>query len=172
LSIRLGRNGRFIGCTNYPDCDYTRDLNPDKAEADAPELIEGRTCPLCNSALEIKRGRYGKFIGCSAYPTCKHIEPLEKPEDTGVTCPKCTKGTLQKKKSRKGKIFYSCSTYPKCDYAVWDEPIAEPCPKCGWAVLTIKTTKSKGSSKVCPQKDCGFREAIAEEPAEDAAESA
>ncbi|WP_296809680.1 type I DNA topoisomerase [Thiocapsa sp.] len=172
LSIRLGRNGRFIGCTHYPECDYTRDLNPDKAEADAPELIEGRTCPLCNSALEIKRGRYGKFIGCSAYPTCKHIEPLEKPEDTGVTCPKCTKGTLQKKKSRKGKIFYSCSTYPKCDYAVWDEPIAEPCPKCGWAVLTIKTTKTKGSSKVCPQKECGFREAIAEDQAEDAAESA
>ncbi|RKT45155.1 type I DNA topoisomerase [Thiocapsa rosea] len=172
LSIRLGRNGRFIGCTHYPECDYTRDLNPDKAEADAPELIEGRTCPLCNSALEIKRGRYGKFIGCSAYPTCKHIEPLEKPEDTGVTCPKCTKGTLQKKKSRKGKIFYSCSTYPKCDYAVWDEPIAEPCPKCGWAVLTIKTTKTKGASKVCPQKECGFREAIVEDPAEDTAESA
>ena len=172
LSIRLGRNGRFIGCTNYPDCDYTRDLNPDKAEADAPELIEGRACPLCNSALDIKRGRYGKFIGCSAYPTCKHIEPLEKPEDTGVVCPKCTKGTLQKKKSRKGKIFYSCSTYPKCDYAVWDEPIAEPCPKCGWAVLTIKTTKTKGASKVCPQKECGFREAIAEDHAEDATESA
>lgn len=172
LSIRLGRNGRFIGCTNYPECDYTRDLNPDKAEADAPELIEGRTCPLCDSPLEIKRGRYGKFIGCSAYPTCKHIEPLEKPEDTGVTCPKCTKGTLQKKKSRKGKIFYSCSTYPKCDYAVWDEPIAEPCPKCGWAVLTIKTTKTKGAFKVCPQKECGFREAIPEDHAEDAAESA
>lgn len=172
LSIRLGRNGRFIGCTNYPDCDYTRDLNPDKAETDAPELIEGRTCPLCDSPLEIKRGRYGKFIGCSAYPTCKHIEPLEKPEDTGVTCPKCTKGTLQKKKSRKGKIFYSCSTYPKCDYAVWDEPIAEPCPKCGWAVLTIKTTKTKGASKVCPQKECGFREAIPEDQVEDTTESA
>jgi DNA topoisomerase-1 len=172
LSIRLGRNGRFIGCTNYPECDYTRDLNPDKAEADAPELIEGRACPLCGSALEIKRGRYGKFIGCSAYPTCKHIEPLEKPEDTGVTCPKCNKGTLQKKKSRKGKIFYSCSTYPKCDYAVWDEPIAEPCPKCGWAVLTIKTTKTKGSAKVCPQKECGYREAITEEQAEDTTESA
>jgi DNA topoisomerase I len=171
LSIRLGRNGRFIGCTNYPECDYTRDLNPDKAEAEAPELVEGRACPLCSSPLEIKRGRYGKFIGCSAYPTCKHIEPLEKPEDTGVTCPKCTKGTLQKKKSRKGKIFYSCSTYPKCDYAVWDEPIAEPCPKCGWAVLTIKTTKTKGSAKVCPQKECGFREPIAEEQGEDATES-
>ncbi|WP_043752749.1 type I DNA topoisomerase, partial [Imhoffiella purpurea] len=124
LSIRLGRNGRFIGCTNYPDCDYTRDLNADKAEQEAPEVVEGRSCPLCGSALEIKRGRYGKFIGCSAYPNCKHIEPLEKPEDTGVACPKCGKATLQKKKSRRGKIFYSCSTYPTCDYAVWDEPIA------------------------------------------------
>jgi DNA topoisomerase-1 len=171
LSIRLGRNGRFIGCTHYPTCDYTRDLNPDKADGETPEVVEGRGCPLCGAPLEIKRGRYGKFIGCSAYPTCKHIEPLEKPEDTGVTCPKCTKGTLQKKKSRKGKIFYSCSTYPKCDYAVWDEPIAEPCPKCGWAVLTLKVTKSKGSAKVCPQKDCGFKEPIAEVQDEDAAAS-
>ncbi len=160
LSIRLGRNGRFIGCTNYPDCDYTRDLNADKAEREAPEVVEGRSCPLCGSALEVKRGRYGKFIGCSGYPKCKHIEPLDKPEDTGVTCPQCGKGTLQKKKSRRGKIFYSCSTYPKCDYAVWDEPIAEPCPRCGWPVLTIKVTKTKGAEKVCPQKECSYRETL------------
>ncbi|MBV5309781.1 type I DNA topoisomerase [Chromatium okenii] len=160
LSIRLGRNGRFIGCTHYPECDYTRDLNADKAQAEAPELVEGRTCPLCNSALEIKRGRYGKFIGCSSYPTCKHIEPLEKPEDTGVVCPQCHKGTLQKKKSRRGKLFYSCSTYPTCDYAVWDEPVAEPCPQCGWPILTLKTTKTKGTVKACPQKECGYRVAV------------
>ena len=158
LSIRLGRNGRFIGCTNYPDCDYTRDLNPEKAEPEPKEIVEGRTCPECGSDLEIKNGRYGKFIGCSAYPKCKHIEPLERPVDTGVTCPQCNKGTLQKKKSRRGKIFYSCSTYPKCDYAVWNEPLAEPCPRCGWPVLTLKTTKSKGTEKVCPQKDCTFSE--------------
>jgi len=162
LSIRLGRNGRFIGCTNYPDCDYTRDLNAEKAEQEAPEIVEGRSCPLCGSALEVKRGRYGKFIGCSAYPNCKHIEPLEKPEDTGVACPKCGKGTLQKKKSRRGKIFYSCSTYPTCDYAVWDAPLAEPCPKCSWPILTLKVTKTKGAAKVCPQKECGYREAIEE----------
>ena len=160
LSIRLGRNGRFIGCTNYPACDYTRDLNADRAEQEAPEIVEGRVCPACGSPLEVKRGRYGKFIGCSGYPNCKHIEPLEKPEDTGVTCPQCQKGTLQKKKSRRGKIFYSCSTYPKCDYAVWDEPIAEPCPRCGWAVMTIKVTKSKGAAKVCPQKECTYRESL------------
>jgi DNA topoisomerase-1 len=158
LSIRLGRNGRFIGCTNYPECDYTRDLNADKAAAEPKEVIAGRVCPDCGSALEVKNGRYGKFIGCSGYPKCKHIESLERPEDTGVTCPKCTKGTLQKKKSRRGKVFFSCSTYPKCDYAVWNDPIAEPCPRCGWPVLTIKTTKRNGTEKVCPQKDCTFSE--------------
>ena len=158
LAIRLGRNGRFIGCTNYPDCDYTRDLNADKSEPEPKEIVEGRSCPECGSPLEIKKGRYGKFIGCSAYPKCRHIEPLERPEDTGVTCPKCNQGTLLKKKSRRGKLFYSCSTYPKCDYAVWNEPVPGPCPRCGWPVLTIKTTKSKGTERVCPQKDCGFSE--------------
>ncbi len=160
LSIRLGRNGRFIGCTNYPDCDYTRDLTADGAEPEPKEVIEGRVCPDCGSVLEVKNGRYGKFIGCSGYPKCKHIEPLERPQDTGVTCPKCGQGTLQKKKSRRGKFFYSCSTYPKCDYAVWNEPIAEPCPKCGWPVLTLKTTQRKGAERVCSQKECGFSEPV------------
>ncbi len=162
LSIRLGRHGRFIGCTNYPECDYTRDLNADKAEAEAPKEV-GRDCPQCGSPLIFKRGRYGKFIGCSGYPKCRYIEPLEKPKDTGVTCPKCNKGTLMQRKSRRGKIFYSCSTYPKCDYAIWNEPVAEPCPQCGWPVLTIKTTKRRGTEKVCPQPDCSFAEPY-EEP--------
>ncbi len=163
LSIRLGRHGRFIGCTNYPECDYTRDLNADKAEAEQPQEV-GRDCPECGSPLIFKRGRYGKFIGCSGYPKCRYIEPLEKPKDTGVPCPKCNKGTLMQRKSRRGKIFYSCSTYPKCDYAIWNEPVNEPCPQCGWPVLTIKTTKRRGTEKVCPQPDCSFAEPY-EEPA-------
>ncbi len=156
LSIRLGRNGRFIGCTNYPDCSYTRNLNDDNTQAAAPEVVEGRTCPKCSSQLVIKTGRYGKFIGCSNYPTCKHIEPLEKPLDTGVDCPQCNKGTILKRKSRSGKIFYSCSEYPKCDYALWSAPIKESCPDCNWPILTLKTTKRKGTEKVCPQKECKY----------------
>jgi DNA topoisomerase-1 len=157
LSIRLGRNGRFIGCTNYPECKYTRNLGSDgETEETKPEVIEGRTCPECDSTLVVKTGRYGKFIGCSAYPKCKHIEPLVKPADTGVTCPECKTGTLLARKSRYGKLFYSCSTYPKCSYAAWNPPIAEPCPNCGWPILTIKTTKRRGTEKVCPQKECGY----------------
>ncbi len=156
LSIRLGRNGRFIGCTNYPECSYTRNLNDDGQQSQEPEVVEGRTCPKCDSPLVIKTGRYGKFIGCSSYPKCKHIEPLEKPLDTGVECPKCNKGNILKRKSRYGKIFYSCSEYPKCDYALWNAPIKESCPECNWPILTLKTTKRRGPEKVCPQKDCKY----------------
>ncbi len=166
LSIRLGRHGRFIGCNNYPECDYTRDLNADANEKDEPEIVEGRKCPKCESNLIIRRGRYGKFIGCSNYPDCRFIEPLEKPEDTGVTCPKCNKDTLLKRKSRRGKIFFSCSGYPKCEYATWNEPVEEPCPRCGWPILTIKTTKRRGTEKVCPQKECSFSEPVEDEAQE------
>ena len=169
LAKRLGRNGSFIGCTNYPECDYTRNLDDDGSTGVEPEKV-GRDCPECGSELVFKQGRYGKFIGCSGYPKCRFIEPLEKPKDTGVECPKCHKGTLMQRKSRRGKIFYSCSTYPKCDYAVWNEPLAEPCPNCGWPVLTIKTTKRSGTQKVCPQQECSFAEPY-EAPAAEKAES-
>ena len=155
LSIRLGRNGRFVGCTNYPECKYTRNLKDDGPQA-SPEIVEGRTCPKCDSPLVIKTGRYGKFIGCTGYPGCKHIEPLEKPEDTGVSCPECKKGSLTKRKSRFGKLFYSCSTYPDCSYAVWNPPLDEPCPNCEWPLLTLKITKRRGAEKVCPRKECGY----------------
>jgi DNA topoisomerase-1 len=164
LSIRLGRRGRFVGCSAFPDCDYTRSLGDDK-EAETPEVIEGRVCPQCSSQLIIRHGRYGKFIGCSNYPTCKFIEPLEKPADTGVECPECHKGSLLKRKSRYGKIFYSCSTYPECKYAVWNEPLNEPCPQCNWPILTLKTTKRRGTEKVCPQKECGYAEPVPTENA-------
>ena len=165
LVIRLGRNGRFVGCTGYPDCSYTRSLE-NSADSSEPEIVVERNCPKCNSALQVKVGRYGKFIGCSGYPNCKYIEPLEKPKDTGVTCPECKKGSMLLRKSRKGKIFYSCSGYPKCRYATWDEPFDEACPKCKWPILTLKTTKRSGTFKLCPQKECDFREKI-EDPDKD-----
>lgn len=164
LSIRLGRRGRFIGCDNYPECDYTRNVGED-ANAE-PEVIEDRKCPECGSDLIIRHGRYGKFIGCSGYPDCRYIEPLEKPEDTGVQCPECKQGNMLKRKSRNGKIFFSCERYPDCKYAVWNQPLAEPCPKCGWPMLTLKITKRRGTEKVCPQKECDYVEQLEESAAE------
>jgi DNA topoisomerase-1 len=155
MILRLGRKGRFVGCSGYPECDYTANVDGEK-NITAVEVVADRQCPDCGTPLHIKIGRYGKFIGCSSYPKCKFIEPLEKPFDTGVKCPVCDDGTMVKRKSRYGKYFYSCSKYPKCKYAIWDEPIVEKCPKCGWPILTLKTTKRSGTKKVCPQKECSF----------------
>ncbi|MEM7017191.1 MAG: type I DNA topoisomerase [Pseudomonadota bacterium] len=157
LTLRLGRRGRFVGCSAYPECKYTRNQDEDAETAKAePEVVEGRTCPKCDSELNIKQGRYGKFIGCSTYPKCKHIEPLEKPADTEVTCPECEKGTLLKKKSRYGTDFFSCSEYPSCKYAIPKEPLKEKCPQCSWPILMLKITKRRGTEKVCPQKECDY----------------
>lgn len=157
LAIRLGKRGRFIGCTAYPECDYTQDLNnKENDKKSEPDLIEGRSCPDCSGPLHIKTSRYGRFIGCGNYPDCKYIEPLEKPADTGVTCPKCHNAKILKRKSRKGKIFFSCGNYPKCDYALWNEPIDKPCPKCAWPLLTIKESKRLGRQIICPHQGCDY----------------
>jgi DNA topoisomerase-1 len=170
LNIRLGRRGRFIGCSGYPECDYTRNID-DERGSNEPEVVEGRKCPECESDLIIRSGKYGKFIGCSSYPNCKYIEPLEKPEDSGVECPQCHQGSILKRKSRRGKIFYSCARYPDCDYAIWNEPLAQPCPSCNWPITTIKTTKRSGTQRVCPQQDCSFVEPWEETTAAEAEQS-
>lgn len=155
LILRLGRKGRFIGCSGYPECDYTANIDNESNIVEI-EVVPNRICPECNSPLQIKVGRYGKFIGCSNYPKCKLIEPLEKLLDTEVKCPVCKGGSMLKRKSRFNKYFYSCSQYPKCKYAVWNEPLAEKCPNCDWPILTIKTTKRRGVEKICPQQECDF----------------
>lgn len=164
LSIRLGKRDRFIGCTGYPDCGYTRAMKEDAAQAaTADEEVEGRTCPDCGGALKIKHGRYGKFIGCGNYPKCKHIESLNKPADTGVECPECKQGKIVKRQSRRGKVFFSCSRYPDCKYAIWNEPVAQSCPSCAWPILTIKKTKKRGTELVCPRQTCGFAKQVEDE---------
>lgn len=165
LAIWLGKRGRFIGCTGYPTCKYTRNLNTD-GDAAAAEIVAGRKCPTCESDLVIKTGKYGKFIGCSGYPSCKFIESLDKPVDTGVGCPECKKGHLMKRKTRFGTFFYACNQYPDCKYAVKYPPVAEACPKCSWPIVTIRTTKRRGTEKVCPQKTCDFVEPCEEIPVE------
>lgn len=156
LAIRLGRGGRFIGCTTFPECDYTRNLGDDSTGPE-PETVPDRECPQCQSTLVYRSSRYGKFIGCSSYPNCTYVEPLEKPAETGVTCPECKQGNMLMRKSRRGKVFFSCSRYPDCKYATWNQPINEPCPNCEWPILTLKQTK-KANKKMCPQKECGYSE--------------
>jgi len=93
-----------------------------------PEPI-GRDCPTCGKELVIRYGRFGKFISCSGFPDCRYTEPWL--ESIGVACPKCAHGQLVERKTRKGRAFYGCNTYPECDFTSWKRPLAQPCPACG-----------------------------------------
>ena len=118
----------------------------------------------------LKRSRTGsRFIACSGYPDCKHAEPYS----TGVPCPRegCG-GVLVEKSSKRGKIFYSCSNYPQCDYALWDWPIAEPCPECGSPLLVLKNTKARGRHIACPEKTCKYSRSIEEADGNDGGDGA
>jgi len=160
MAIKLGRYGKFMACTGYPECKVAKPLTG-RAEQAEPEMTD-KICDKCGKPMVIKAGRYGKFLGCSSYPDCKNIEPLEKPLDTGIPCPQCGKGTFLEKKSRRGKVFYSCSTYPKCKNALWNKPIDRACPQCEAPFVTLKVTKRNGAEHVCATEGCGWKESAEE----------
>jgi DNA topoisomerase-1 len=159
LVIKLGRSGRFLACSGFPECRHTEPLSGEEQEE--PEVSEEK-CDKCGAPMLIKMGRYGKFLACSAYPECKNIQPLVKPTALGITCPECKEGELMEKKSRYGKIFYSCNRYPQCKYALWDQPIDEPCPKCGYPVIVEKVTKRFGTYRRCPTENCDYKLVLVE----------
>ncbi len=149
LVIKSGRYGKFKACSGYPECTYKTGLN--KKE---PVLLD-ETCPECGAQLVERSGRYGRFVACSRYPECKYIK--KEKTDTGIICPECGKGTIQRKKTRKGKIFYGCSRYPQCKFATWDEPVPEPCPKCGKEFLLRKKPVKQSPYLYCIDKNCGYK---------------
>ncbi|MFW9603981.1 MAG: topoisomerase DNA-binding C4 zinc finger domain-containing protein, partial [Trichlorobacter sp.] len=158
LAIKLGKRGKFIACTGFKEgCTYTRNLAED-GTIEEP-VFSDETCALCNKPMLVKQGRYGKYLACSGYPECKNIQPLEKPKGTGVPCPACAEGELTEKKSRYGKLFYSCNRYPDCKYALWDPPVPTPCPSCGHPVVVRKVYKRKGEFLKCPNEGCGWTSA-------------
>ena len=91
----------------------------------------GEVCPECGSPLVIRKGKYGEFVACSNYPTCKYIKKDKKEVKEICKCPKCEKGYIVERKTKKGKIFYGCNNYPKCDYALWYRPTGNICKSCG-----------------------------------------
>ncbi|HST51911.1 MAG TPA: type I DNA topoisomerase [Pyrinomonadaceae bacterium] len=159
LAMKRGRFGPFLGCTGYPECRNIRRVSKKTgAVAPAPVPIEGETCPVDGAQLVRRHGPYGEFTSCANYPSCKYI----KRETTGVACPKpgC-RGEIVVKKSKRGKVFYGCSEYPKCDAVYWDKPVAEPCPQCRAPFLLEKTTK-KGTTRSCTREDCDYKEEVPE----------
>jgi DNA topoisomerase I len=157
LVIKLGRFGKFYGCSRFPDCDYMAPLEGEQEEdEEAKQQAAKEKCPECGSPMVVKRGRFGIFFGCSTYPKCKGTKPFVK--STGVKCPQCGKGELAVKKTKRGRDFFGCTTYPKCDFAVWKEPVKEPCPKCGSLVT------KKGKDLIACTK-CDWEKEQTEEPA-------
>jgi len=149
-----GKFGRFKSCSGYPDCDYSDDLY--KKE---PIPLEEK-CPTCGANLVQRFGRYGMFVSCSTYPKCKYIKKKEK-VDTGIACPENCGGTILRRETKRGKYFYGCSSFPKCRFATWDEPLKEPCPKCGKPFILQKSTKKTGTYKYCRDEFCGWRDPAA-----------
>jgi DNA topoisomerase-1 len=157
MVVKKSKFGMFLACTGYPECKNIRRVSKKTgAVAPAPVPIEGETCPVDGAQLVRRHGPYGEFISCANYPTCKYI----KRETTGVACPRpgC-KGEIVVKKSKRGKYFYGCSEYPKCDTVYWDKPVAEPCPECNAPFMLEKTTK-KGTTRTCVREECGHKEDV------------
>ena len=153
MVVKRGRFGMFLACTGYPECKTTRKILATKQGVTAakPDQILDEKCPNCGRNLVIKQGRYGEFTACTGYPECKYV----KQKLTGAKCPK-DGGDIAERKSRRGKVFYGCVNYPKCDFSVWNKPVLEPCPKCGWTFLTEKITKRHGRQLVCANEECDY----------------
>lgn len=121
-----------------------KEIKKDKVAVETTD----KKCPKCGSALLIRLGRFGKFYACSGFPKCKHTESLEK-DVLNIKCPKCQEGQITAKRTKRGKIFYGCNQYPKCDFALWDRPTGEKCPKCQSLLIETKRKQIKCSSKEC-----------------------
>jgi DNA topoisomerase-1 len=154
MVIRWGRHGRFLACSGFPECKNTKPLNNEKNH-----LTEEK-CELCGSFMVVKNGKFGKFLACSKYPECKNTKPYS----LGISCPKGCGGGIVEKKSKRGKIFYGCSNYPKCDFAAWDKPVKENCPQCGANFMVLKETKKKGEYLLCLK--CKYEKSVAEDKVE------
>lgn len=152
IVIKHGKSGPFLGCTSYPECDFTRPIVEHERIED--KELTGTSCPKCGHTLAVKQGRYGMFIGCTNFPVCDHIEDTNQQDDVGIACPSCHSGELLEKANRFGKIFYACNQYPKCKYVVNHPPVEGKCQKCQFPLL-IKRQMAAGEKLQCAQKKCG-----------------
>lgn len=145
MVIKMGRFGKFLACTNYPECKTTKNISK-TGEIEEPETTN-EVCETCGKPLVLKRGRFGKFLACSDYPTCKTTKRIEK--TTGVKCPECKEGDIVEKRSKRGRTFYACNRYPDCKFALWSKPTGETCPTCGSLLVYAAKEKVKCSNKEC-----------------------
>jgi len=153
LVAKGGFFGPFVACENHPKtCKYTRPLKGEKQ----PPVMTDYPCPLCQKPMVVRRGRSGEFLGCSTFPKCRGTRSMP----TGVKCPKDGGDIAARRSKKRGKAFYGCENYPKCDFVCWDKPVAETCAECGNVGAEAKSNKTRGTYRKCLK--CGNEWSVVE----------
>lgn len=144
MIVKMGRYGKYLACPNYSNC---KNIKP-YSLAEGPEEVSDVKCDACGTLMVYRTGPYGRYLKC---PSCGANKAIV--IDTGIVCPKCHEGHMVQRRSHRGRIFYGCSRYPKCDMALWNEPINQFCETCG-AIMTKKTYKTGKEVISCSNPDC------------------
>lgn len=144
MIVKMGRYGKYLACPNYPNC---KNIKP-YSLAEGPEEVSDVKCDACGTLMVYRTGPYGRYLKC---PSCGANKAIV--IDTGIVCPKCHEGHMVQRRSHRGRIFYGCSRYPKCDMALWNEPINQFCETFG-AIMTKKTYKTGKEVISCSNPDC------------------
>lgn len=144
MIVKMGRYGKYLACPNYPNC---KNIKP-YSLAEGPEEVSDVKCDACGTLMVYRTGPYGRYLKC---PSCGANKAIV--IDTGIVCPKCHEGHMVQRRSHRGRIFYGCSRYPKCDMALWNKPINQFCETCG-AIMTKKTYKTGKEVISCSNPDC------------------
>jgi DNA topoisomerase-1 len=134
--------GPFLACENHPkNCKHTRPLRGDRKPAEPTNYM----CHECGAPMLKRNGKSGDFLGCSRFPKCRGTRSMP----TGVMCPKDGGELAARRSKKRGKAFYGCENYPKCDFVTWDKPVKETCPECGYEGAESKQTKARGEYRRC-----------------------
>ncbi len=142
LVAKGGFFGPFVACENHPKaCKYTRPIKGEKKPAELTNYM----CQECGAPMVIRHGRSGDFLGCSRFPKCRGTRSMP----TGVRCPKDGGEIAERRSKKRGKAFYGCENYPACDFVVWDKPVKETCPECGYEGAEAKFKAARGHYRKC-----------------------
>lgn len=144
MIVKMSRYGKYLACPNFPECKNTKPYG----KGDGKEEVSDIPCDECGEKMVYCQGPYGRYLKC---PDCGANKAIV--VDTGIVCPKCHEGHLVRRRSRRGRYFYGCNQYPRCDMALWDEPVDQFCDTCG-AIMVKKTYKNKGEKILCSNPEC------------------
>ena len=144
MIVKMSRYGKYLACPNFPECKNTKPYG----KGDGKEEVSDIPCDECGEKMVYRQGPYGRYLKCPGCGANKAIVV-----DTGIVCPKCHEGHFVRRRSRRGRYFYGCNQYPRCDMALWDEPVDQFCNTCG-AIMVKKTYKNKGEKILCSNPEC------------------